>query len=39
MMIGVLGCGNMADAIVRGIHQFDKSIVLQIDYYFKLISF
>jgi pyrroline-5-carboxylate reductase len=26
MMIGVLGCGNMADAIVRGIHQFDKSI-------------
>ena len=25
-MIGVLGCGNMADAIVRGIHQFDKSI-------------
>lgn len=25
-MIGVLGCGNMADAIVRGIHHFDKSI-------------
>lgn len=25
-MIGVLGCGNMADAIVRGIHRFDKSI-------------
>ena len=25
-MIGVLGCGNMADAIVRGLHQVDKSV-------------